>query len=54
MTLVILFHSSPLGPVSGGSVGVDIFFVPSAFVIMSILAKEWRIAVSVNVSRFYW
>jgi peptidoglycan/LPS O-acetylase OafA/YrhL len=44
---VILFHSAPHGPFSGGFVGVDIFFVLSAFLITGILAKQQPL------SRFY-
>ena len=48
VTLVVLFHAAPFGPFSGGFIGVDIFFVLSAFLITGILDQGQRL------STFYW
>ncbi len=52
--LVILFHSDREGPFQGGFIGVDIFFVLSAFLITSILVDEHDRTGTLRLGRFYW
>lgn len=52
--LVILFHSDREGLFQGGFIGVDIFFVLSAFLITSILVDEQDRTGTVRLGRFYW
>lgn len=51
--LVVLFHSDPGGLFSGGFVGVDIFFVLSAYLITSILAGEQQATGRIRLVPFY-
>lgn len=49
--LVVAYHSGL--PVSGGFIGVDVFFVISGFVITRLLLRETDLAGRINVRRFY-
>lgn len=48
--LVLAFH---FGLVQGGSLGVDIFFVLSGFLITTLLAEEWQRRGSISLRDFY-
>jgi peptidoglycan/LPS O-acetylase OafA/YrhL len=48
--MVLAFH---FGFLPGGSIGVDIFFVLSGFLITTILAEEWRDRGAIGLRRFY-
>ena len=52
--LVILYHAAPDGVLRGGYIGVDLFFVLSAFLITSILAAEWHETGRLDLKKFYW
>lgn len=51
---VVLFHADPDRYLTGGFVGVDLFFVLSAFLITSVLAADWRESGRLDLRRFYW
>jgi peptidoglycan/LPS O-acetylase OafA/YrhL len=49
--MVVAFHAG--GPISGGFVGVDVFFVISGFVITAMLQREWVASGRIRFRRFY-
>ncbi len=52
VVLVVLFHADLLG-VTGGFVGVDVFFVISGFLITGLLIRERRSTGSISLRNFY-
>jgi peptidoglycan/LPS O-acetylase OafA/YrhL len=50
--LVVAFHAG-LGVLSGGYVGVDVFFVISGFLISGLLIEEQRLTGGISLSGFY-
>src|SRR5207237_8346905 len=48
--LVLAFH---FGFLPGGSLGVDVFFVLSGFLITTLLAEEWQRRGSISLKHFY-
>jgi peptidoglycan/LPS O-acetylase OafA/YrhL len=49
---VILYHFK-IGSISGGFVGVDIFFVISGYLITRIITEQWKEHQRVNLGEFY-
>jgi peptidoglycan/LPS O-acetylase OafA/YrhL len=52
VVLVVAFHAR-LGPLPGGFVGVDVFFVISGFLITSLLVDEVRATGTIRLTDFY-
>jgi peptidoglycan/LPS O-acetylase OafA/YrhL len=50
--LVVVYHAIP-GALSGGFVGVDVFFVISGFVITRMLLRELGMGAGIDLTRFY-
>src|SRR5436853_7417068 len=48
--LVLAFH---LGLLPGGSLGVDVFFVLSGFLITTLLVEEWQRHGTISLKHFY-
>src|SRR5437588_2017988 len=48
--LVLAFH---FGFLPGGSLGVDVFFVLSGFLITTVLVEEWQRRGSISLKNFY-
>jgi peptidoglycan/LPS O-acetylase OafA/YrhL len=51
--LMVMAHHANIPFCSGGSIGVDIFFVLSSFLITSLLLEEWRKTRDISLRRFY-
>ena len=49
----MLFHFKSRALFQGGSLGVDVFFVLSGFLITSLLLQERRASGSIDIWRFY-
>lgn len=49
--LVVLYHAGL--PLTGGFIGVDVFFVISGFVITAMLMREWSSSGSIRLGQFY-
>lgn len=53
VALVIAIHADKSLRMPGGFVGVDIFFVLSAFLITGLLVREWEKSDQIDIGRFY-
>jgi peptidoglycan/LPS O-acetylase OafA/YrhL len=51
--LAVMGHHAYIPFLSGGSVGVDVFFVLSGFLITSLLLEEWRKTGDISLRKFY-
>ena len=51
---VVLFHLDPHGQFSGGFIGVDIFFVLSAYLITGVLCRNMTTSNTLELRSFYW
>ncbi len=49
---VILYHAQ-VGPLPGGFLGVEIFFVISGYLITSLLLAEWRQRGRIDLAQFW-
>ncbi len=50
---VILYHADPTGPISGGFLGVEVFFVISGYLITLLLLAEHERTGRISVTAFY-
>ncbi|MCK5350748.1 MAG: acyltransferase, partial [Desulfobacula sp.] len=50
--LVVIYHAFP-GKLSGGFIGVDVFFVISGYLITGLLLRELGRSGSIDLLRFY-
>lgn len=52
VSLVVVYHANPAW-LSGGFIGVDVFFVISGFLITRLLFDEWQAHKHISLSDFY-